>query len=107
MEKVSDGNADIPAEVLKQSVAAAACGFVVTDYQQKDNPVTHRKFRREASKISEGSNVLAIFQIVYVLSLWWHVGIRRSGSNWRIILQRDHVFLELGKRGLGYPCVGK
>jgi PAS domain S-box-containing protein len=39
MEKDSDGNADIPAEVLKQSVAAAPCGFVVTDYQQKDNPV--------------------------------------------------------------------
>jgi PAS domain S-box-containing protein len=38
MEKGSDGNADIPAEVLKQSVAAAPCGFVVTDYQQKDNP---------------------------------------------------------------------
>jgi PAS domain S-box-containing protein len=39
MEKGSDGNADIPAEVLKQSIAAAPCGFVVTDYQQKDNPV--------------------------------------------------------------------
>ena len=48
MEKDSDGNADISAEVLKQSVAAAACGFVVTDYQQKDNPVVfvNQAFKR-------------------------------------------------------------
>ncbi len=39
MEKDSDGIEDIPAEVLRQSVAAASCGFVVTDCQQKDNPI--------------------------------------------------------------------
>ena len=39
MKKGPDGNADIPAEVLKQSVAASPCGFVITECQQKNNPV--------------------------------------------------------------------
>jgi PAS domain S-box-containing protein len=39
METGSDGNAGIPTQVLRQSVAAAPCGFVVTDCQRKDNPI--------------------------------------------------------------------
>ena len=48
MEKGSDKNADISADVLKQSFAAAPCGFVITDCQQKDNPVifVNRAFER-------------------------------------------------------------
>jgi PAS domain S-box-containing protein len=39
MEKGSDRDAGIPSEVLKQYFAATPYGFVVTDCQQKDNPV--------------------------------------------------------------------
>jgi PAS domain S-box-containing protein len=39
METGSDGNAGIPTQVLRQSVAAAPCGFVVTDCQRKNNPI--------------------------------------------------------------------
>ena len=39
MEKGSDRDAGIPAEVLKQCIAATPYGFVVTNCQQKDNPI--------------------------------------------------------------------
>ena len=35
----SDRNGRVPVELLKQSVIAASCGFVITDCGQKDSPV--------------------------------------------------------------------
>lgn len=35
----SDRNGRVPVELLKQSVMAASCGYVITDCEQKDSPV--------------------------------------------------------------------